>query len=185
MVALAAGPALAREYRTELGAQPFVYAIDWVTPKQAHVTARLVIPAPPERVWAVVTDYGHFTQFIPNMTRSEIVREEGGSRWLAQEGRMRVFLVPIRARVLFRLEETPITMVRFEAVEGDFRVNAGAWRLAPAAGGAALDYEAMVEPAFWVPRWVMTAMEQALLRSTFRAILKRCVTQTQGGQGHG
>lgn len=177
-LALTAGPAAAREYRTELGAQPFVYAIEWATPRQAHVTARLPIPAPPARVWAVLTDYDHLATFIPNMTRSQTVRREGATRWVAQEGLVRVLFVPVRARVTFRIEEESQTVVRFEAVEGDFTVNRGAWRVTPVAGGSQLDYEARVEPAFRVPRWVMAAMEQSLLRTMFRAILDQCVASS-------
>ena len=46
--------------------------------KQIH--ASVIVSAPPERVWKVVTDYDHFSEVFPNIGASKGVRDPHG-RW--------------------------------------------------------------------------------------------------------
>jgi hypothetical protein len=40
------------------------------------------LDAPPARVHALVTDYGHFAEFIPNVAESRVLLQAGGRQWV-------------------------------------------------------------------------------------------------------
>jgi ribosome-associated toxin RatA of RatAB toxin-antitoxin module len=168
--------ASAQSYQTELGGQPFVYSVRWVTSQRVYVSADLTIPASRQRVWNVLTDYNHLSDFIPYLSDSHVVKQEGTSLLLHQEGTFRLLLLyPIRSRVTFRVEVIPKDWIRFEAVEGDFQVYRGSWQVKEIPEGTRVSYQAEIEPAFWIPRWMLTLLERHLLTITFRAILERCL----------
>lgn len=56
---------------------PLVLVEETSSGKFAQATAITEISAPPERVFATITDTGKFTQFMPKVTTSEVTKTEG------------------------------------------------------------------------------------------------------------
>ena len=161
-------------YVTELGAYSLAIDFRWATPRQAHVTAQMVLPVSQERVWSVLTDYDHLDEFIPLLERSEVSSRREGIVYLKQRGVMKFPFYKKTLRVVFRVREEPKQALSFEAVEGDFLVYNGSWRLQSCPSGTHVRYEAFVEPAVSIPQWIMTQLERGLVKASFRAILERC-----------
>src|SRR5438045_3888145 len=50
------------------------------TEGRKQLRAAIIVSAPPERIWKVVTDYDHFSDVFPNIGTSKGVRDPDG-RW--------------------------------------------------------------------------------------------------------
>jgi len=61
-----------------------VYNRPWPHSAIPEALARTVIRVPPERLYAVITDYDHFTEFVPYVTSSRILRQEGATFYVHQ-----------------------------------------------------------------------------------------------------
>jgi ribosome-associated toxin RatA of RatAB toxin-antitoxin module len=152
--------------------------------------ARVRIEAPPARLFAVITDYDRFAEFVPYVTRSQVVRREAGLRRVSQHLRFpgpvadRHYVIESRDtitpspqerwRVEWRLVpekdlaasgETGITPVAFT----------GYWELTPVAGGAATDaiYSLHFDPGGALPSWVVTFAMNRYLPKVIDAVRAR------------
>jgi hypothetical protein len=116
------------------------------------LTAR--IDAPPATVLRLITDYDRLTEINSSLTESRTLLEHSPEKH-------RVHTV-IRACILFFCRS--VTQVqditrdasgRVEALIlpalSDFRQGVARWELAPAGTGTIMRFNAMLEPAFWVP----------------------------------
>ncbi|MBI4314180.1 MAG: SRPBCC family protein [Candidatus Omnitrophica bacterium] len=162
-------------YVTEIGAHALTIDFQWITPRQAHVTAWMTMPVSQECAWSVLTDYNRLAEFIPLLERSKISGRREGALYLDQRAAVKFPFYKKTFRVVFRVSEKPQRALNFEAVEGDFRVYKGSWLLQECPGGTHVRYEAFVEPALEIPRWVMTQLERGIIKASFRAILKQAV----------
>ena len=172
---LSQSPLALETHVTEIGRFTLTYTLEWITPRRAHVLAYIMIPASPEEVWSVCTDYDHLSEFIPNLTLSKVIRREGHLVYLRQEGGIQFPFYRKTMKVTFRVKEIPGETVYFEAAEGDFVIYQGNWRLEAQQEGTLILYEATVEPNFWMPKWVMNELECQTMKNTFRALIKRCL----------
>lgn len=141
----------AQRHTTELGAHPLTYTIEWNKPRQARVIAEMVFPVARTQIWTVLTDYDHLEEFIPYLLESQVLQRRSGRLLLRQEG---IFWLPfyrLKTEAVMWVEERPHERIFFKAVEGDFSVYEGGWRLEPAKEGTRLTYEVTIELKFWVP----------------------------------
>lgn len=151
----------------------------------AAVPAALVrvrIEAPPARLFEVITDYDHFAEFVPYVTRSRVVHREAGLRRVSQHLR---FPGPVADRhyvIESRDIITPSPQDRWRVEwrlvpksdspapgESGITPNAftGYWELTPVASGTAADaiYSLHFDPGGALPSWLVTlAMNRYLPR---------------------
>ncbi|MBI3615594.1 MAG: SRPBCC family protein [Candidatus Omnitrophica bacterium] len=146
-----------------------------MAPHRAHIVAEITLPAPQERVWSVLTDYDSLSEFVPPLEKSRVIRRERDYLLLYQKGGIRLPFYHHFSEVIFEVREDPPHTIYFEAVAGDFLIDQGSWRLEPAEKGTRITHETTIEPTFFIPRWLMGPIERALLKSSFRGIVKRCL----------
>ena len=163
---------------TEIGSATLTITIDWISQVRAHAEAETFIPVSPQRVWEILTDYDHLADFAPYLTSSRVIRREPERLFLHQEGGIWFAFYRLKVQTTFEVKEVYPEEIFFKAVEGDFAVYEGRWKLKPDNEGTWMSYEVIVEPRFWVPRWALNLMERQTLKNTFRAILRRCVTSS-------
>ena len=94
---------------------------------------KVLVKADPAVVWAVLTDYGSFSKFIPNVVSSEILESDGHQKVIEQISIRQVFVVSVRSRVRSRVTETPQKHIDFEMIDGDLESLQGRWQLEPIA----------------------------------------------------
>ena len=177
-IALAAKPPPSPSYASaavESGVYPVSVTFSETGEGAVAIKAECAIPRPAESVWRVISDYDHLAEFVPSLTESRIVRREGAIQILHQRGRARFLFFRRAFSVTFRVEETPPREIRFEAFEGDFKQFKGSWRLEAHPEGTLVRHEVVLEPAFFVPRWILRAMERHILLTSMRAIIRRCM----------
>lgn len=159
----------------EVGAHQVAVAFSNGPGRAIRVEAECLMPVPQERVWRVLADYDHLAEFVPFLTESRTIGFERGARLLRQAGRVGVWGFARRFLVVFRVTEDPMREITFDAIAGDFRQFRGHWHLEPRARGTVVRYTVDLEPAFFVPRWLLRTLERHLMLMSFRAIIQRCL----------
>jgi len=102
-----------------------------VTGDKGKYVARVLITAPREAVWRVLTDYANLYKFIPNMTSSKILENRGNRKVIEQVDSRQVFLVSIVSRTKLAIQETDRKQIDFRLVDGDLAKMEGYWKIEP------------------------------------------------------
>ncbi|MCS7312578.1 MAG: SRPBCC family protein [Acidobacteria bacterium] len=129
------------------------------------VSARLWVPAPPAAVWGVLTDYDRIAEFTHGIEVSRLIERQSNVCVVEQQGRG---ILGIGLRVRLRVVEQPPAEIQFEALEGDFQVYRGSFRLEARGGGTEVTYMLESQGKFWIPSW----LGRSLIRSRVQRILK-------------
>lgn len=132
-----------------------------------HVEADLV--APPQRVWAVLTDCAQAKLFIPHLESCRIVRRDAGGRWEERENVVNPPFLP-RIRTLVRNDFQPIRGFKYKLVSGDMKKSEGTWSLTPSGAGTHIVYDALAEPDSEAPAALVSALIRNDLPSMFRKL---------------
>ncbi len=93
--------------------------------------ATCLVWASPERLWSVVTDYGHWSEFVPGFTLSRVLRASTTETIVEQATTVEVVVLKIRSHSRMRMKETRPSRIEFEQVDGDFKLCDGRWLIAP------------------------------------------------------
>lgn len=171
--AVGPGWASAVTISSEIGPHLFTSTIDWQATRRIYVVAHMTLPTDVERIWAVLTDYDNLEEFMPHLEKSEVLSRSSDRLMLRQEGSVWFPMRKFRTAATLEVRESPPQVIAFKATEGDYAVYEGKWRLEPRPEGTDLFYEAVIEPSFWVPQWMMAALERKILKGTFEAVLSR------------
>lgn len=100
-----------------------------------RVKAVVDIAAPPEKVWAIMTDCATAGRMITNLASCRIVSGDQRKGWdIREHVTRRTFVFP-GMRIVFRSDYEPVSRIRFHLVEGDLKVEQGEWRLERLDGG--------------------------------------------------
>jgi len=97
-----------------------------------NVTAAKVVNAPPEVVWAVLTDFEHYPKFMPQTTDEKVLERQGDMVLIEQTLAIKVWQLPsvdITYRLAYQLE--PMTRIRFWHAAGQMEGTYGGWDIMP------------------------------------------------------
>jgi ribosome-associated toxin RatA of RatAB toxin-antitoxin module len=98
--------------------------------------------------WRVLTDYYHYTQFIPDLRRSHIVARHGTTVTVEQSGDAAVWIFRLPLDITFEINEAPPDSLRSRAIAGSLRALTSRYALTPAAAGIRLDYSGRLSPGY-------------------------------------
>lgn len=137
-----------------------------------QIRAAIIVNAPPDRVWKVVTDYDHFSDVFPNISTSKGVRDPDGRWHVIGEVRSMVGRWPMDLHV--RHEESPARFVAsWDEPNGAWKVNRGSWVVTPHGPRETLleyNLELTVSP---FPDFVVRAVLLGQLKPVMRAVASR------------
>ncbi len=99
--------------------------------EKGNYTVRVLVKGSVDTAWEVLTDYENFPQFLPNITSSQIIENNGNRKVFEQINRVRAFLFTKNTRVRLAITETYPQQIAFSLVEGDLKSLEGFWQLEP------------------------------------------------------
>jgi carbon monoxide dehydrogenase subunit G len=100
---------------------------------------------------AVLTDFDRLADFIPGMQSSRIVSPPGEPMLLRQVGRTKVTFSEYTFDVTLAVTVDPPREITFRRVAGNLERMDGGWRIEGDLDRCRIDYQAVIEPGFWVP----------------------------------
>ena len=100
-----------------------------VTPTGRRFVTRILVPTTTNIVWDTITDYAHFSRFLPTVVSSQILKSEGNRHIVEQIDSRTILLAPVRTRVCTENIEIPQKRINFRLVEGDMKTMEGHWQL--------------------------------------------------------
>jgi ribosome-associated toxin RatA of RatAB toxin-antitoxin module len=116
-----------------------------------HVQATLDADAPSTLCFAVLADYDRLEEFVPGLVSSDVVSEPGQPILLHQVGHASAGPFDFTLDVTLAVRESAPRLIEFERVDGNLRQMKGRWRVNGDPAHCGIDYQANIEPAFWVP----------------------------------
>ncbi len=137
-----------------------------------RINASLRVDAHHHIAWQVLTDYNNLARFVPGMQTSQIVSGPGEPLLLKQTGQSGFLLFMLPIEVLVRITETPLEVIRFEAVGGSFKNKQGEWRIEGQNDATLLIYRASIVPGFWVPPLIGPAVMGQDVRSKLMGLAR-------------
>ena len=128
---------------------------------RANLVADFDVAVAPDRVFDVLIDDGHFDQFMPYVTRSEVQeRMADGALVKMHVRRLAIFDFTVIYDRRYRPDRRQVT---WRETTGFFKHNDGSWTLAPKGTGTRVTYQISLEPGFPVPDFILKwAMRQGL-----------------------
>lgn len=142
VLALVAGPAHAGELtRTDVARDG----------SAVQVRSTIEAPAAAELCYAVLVDFDRLAEFIPGMQSSRVVSAPGEPLLLRQVGSTTAGLSSFTFDVTLAVTLEPPHRITFRRVAGNLEQMAGSWQVSGDAAHCVIDYEAVLEPSFWVP----------------------------------
>lgn len=127
--------------------------------KKTFQTSKIIIKAPPERVFDVLTDYDKAADIFSNLVKSKLVSTQGHTKRVAFTGTTVGNL--IKFDYTLDIVEKP-HFIEWKRASGAFKANEGYWRLDPVDGGKAtlVTYAKHIDGGWLYP--------QALVRKSIR-----------------
>jgi len=116
-----------------------------------QVRSTILAAAPAETCYAVLSDFDHLSEFVPDMTASHVVSAPGEPIRLHQVGIASAGFFKVTIDVTFDVKENPPRRLEFERVAGNMDQMRGSWNVTGDDGHCEMRYDADLEPAFWVP----------------------------------
>lgn len=98
-----------------------------------NVTAAKVVNAPPEAVWAVVTDFENYPRFMTQTIEEKVLERQGDKMLVEQTLAIKVWQLPtvdLTYRLAYQLK--PASRIRFWHAGGPLEGTYGGWDFVPA-----------------------------------------------------
>jgi hypothetical protein len=120
-----------------------------------RLEGQLIVQAPVETAWDVLTDYAHITDFVPTLRRSVILDQRGSRVLLQQEAVGKALFFSKKIRVLLSIQEEPRVRILFKDVSlQDFASYEGSWEIQDTTPTLHLIYRLECQRRFAVPNFI-------------------------------
>ena len=125
---------------------------------EAHgrVSAAVLIAAPSEAIWRVMTDCAQALTFVSGLKVCRRLESAPDGTWDIIEHEVKYSWILPRTRYVFRADYLRPHRIHFERVSGDLKEQEGQWILEPQPdAGTVVVYEIHLDPGFFVPQRVV------------------------------
>jgi len=136
-----------------------------------HVEASAEFDGTVVRTWQVLTDYGRFAEFVPDLQSSRVISRDGNQAVVEQKGEARVLFFSYPIDVRLAVTEQPHERMDSRAVSGNFREMRSAYSLEAGQGRVVLRYTGRMVPDFYVPPLIGTLALRHNVEASFRALV--------------
>ena len=142
-----------------------------------RVRAAETLDAPPERVFAVITDCALAPRMVANLKSCRVLERDPAGRWDVREHVSRPMLFLPSVRSVFRSDYDPPRGFSYRRVGGDLKVLEGSWRLIPLDGGVRtrVAYEGRAALPYPVPGALARAVLRQQVSQALAALRRQCL----------
>lgn len=145
-----------------------------------QVRCALLVDAPVEQVWAVVTDYEHFDEIFPYLQSTHAVREADGRYHLTGTAAAPVYGSWTFDTHLTHREGPPVYVVSWDEPGAELTCNRGSWTLTPTGPNQTLIVYLLELEVRHFPRFAVRNVLLDRVPAVVSAVAKRL--QTQAGR---
>jgi ribosome-associated toxin RatA of RatAB toxin-antitoxin module len=124
------------------------------------------------RTWQVLTDYGRYSEYIPDLTHSRVLSRKGRDVEVEQKGEARLLFLIYPLDVRLAVTEQPYERVSSRAVAGSFREMRNTYFLEAREGRVLLRYTGRLVPDFYLPPVVGTLVLRSTVEAMFVALVE-------------
>ena len=129
-------------------------------------------PVPLAQAWAVLVDFGHMAEFVPNLTQSQIVEGSDSTFKVSQKGVARFGFFSAKFESVREIRLVPQREIRARSIGGNVKHMESVMQLEAEDGGTRLQYHAEVEPDFWFPPLIGPKLVRHQTAEQFSAMIQ-------------
>ncbi|MBC7681968.1 MAG: SRPBCC family protein [Ferruginibacter sp.] len=139
------------------------------------VDVSIHVPVDRARAWAVLTDFEHMADFVPNLTSSQVTERSDTRIKVTQKGVAKYGVFSTHFESTREIHLTPTHEIRAHGVGGNVERMESVMELEPDGSGTRLIYHAEVLPGFWFPPLIGPSLVQHETAGQFSAMLHEMV----------
>lgn len=125
------------------------------------------------RIWAVITDYEKYKDFMPNVVNCRVDKRSGPTVIHSESVKVPVIKKTIQYTVKSE-HDLAGWKTSWSYVKGDVKENSGFWKLEKQPGEKTLvTYHVLLDMGFWIPEIVQNFVIQNTFPEILRAVEKR------------
>lgn len=123
--------------------------------QKGMVEALVLIDAPAELIWKIMTDCPGAPTFMPGLKACKVL--DAGKSWEIIRHEVKWIWFFPRLSYVFRADYQLNRRIDFVRIKGDLREMRGSWRLFPLneSGQTIIRYEVYLDPSFFIPQWLV------------------------------
>ena len=137
----------------------------------AHVHALLELPASPETVFTVLTDYAHWARLFADGTTMVSIRRDADG--VTTDMYVPRSVMPGRVHLVIRTRTPSHARIEAELVSGDLQRFWRRWDLQPSMSQSATkaELQILLQPRTWAPQWMIRYGIEKELTEHFRRLV--------------
>lgn len=139
------------------------------------VDLTLYAPVAPAPAWAVLTDFEHMSDFLSNLTSSEVTERSDSLLKVSQKGVARYGLFSAKFESIREIRLSPPHEIRAHGVGGNIQRMESLMQLQAEGEGTRMTYHAEVMPGFWFPPLIGPALVRHDTAGQFSALLREMI----------
>ena len=94
-------------------------------------TCRVLVKSSMDNAWQVLTDYDRFSEFLPGVSSSALLENNGDRKVFEQTNKIKALIFNVESTVQIATIESYPQQIAFEAIDGDLETLNGTWILEP------------------------------------------------------
>ena len=147
--------------------------------------AVVIVDAPIEKVLAVVQDYAHYTEFMPNFKTSRVLSQRGASALLYAQVSLMNGAANIWAELKVKPHDAGATkVIEAKMTKGNVDLLQAVWEVTPLDDGRTLvAFQIIVDPDLPLPTSLINAENEKAARKTVHALRRRFAAKTPAKAG--
>lgn len=139
------------------------------------VDVTMYTPVAPALAWEVLTDFEHMSDFLTNLSSSEVIERSDSVLKVSQKGVARYGFFSANFESIREIRLSPPHEIRAHGVGGNIRRMESLMQLQAEGAGTRLTYHAEVQPGFWFPPLIGPALVRHDTAQQFSAMLREMI----------
>lgn len=147
--------------------------------EQIIVKATFTVPAAPQQVWAVLTDFDNISNFISSIQSSKVVGRSGDDIHVSQHAIGKYAFLMISLESVRKINLTPFKKIHERMISGSMRKMEETTQLLPEGNHTRIVYHAEIIPDVWILRFIGPHFVENEARKQFQEISNEIIRRKQ------